>query len=421
MTPQCSIIIPVYGCWHLTRDCLESLRQHLPSHGVEIIVVDNGSLDETPQALPALGERLFGPAFKGVRSATNLGFARGCNLGAKQATGEYLFFLNNDTLALPGFWEPLHEELRQEGGIVGSRLLYPGGERVQHVGVSFTPGPKVCHIFEFFPATHPAVCCKRHVQAVTGAALALPRELFWQLGGFDEGFTNGLEDVDLCLKAGQMGASVRCQPQSTLIHLTSQTPGRFAAETANAQYFFQRWGGAIRPDFHRFAAGEGYTMGLSATLQPVMALPPHKLQTLEEQFGASHDPTLWLEAIHTEPLWRPGYDNLAQWLENRQAWADALPLRTLAARFFPCTATALALAKTATRAHDQALAHYAGQMLQYQRQAQGQRNELVSWARHLSQTLRHLGEEDLARLYDAWMRKPPTEFLVLPNAAGPAS
>lgn len=402
MPPILSVIIPVYGQWAFTRDCLTSLAQHPASVPMEVLVVDNGSTDATPQELPALGQALLGSAFRALRSEENLGFARGCNLGARHARGRFLFFLNNDTLALPGWAEPLVARLEDAGGIVGSRLLYPGAERVQHAGVAFTPGPKVCHAFEHFPAAHPAVQRPRPVQAVTGAALALPRQLFEALGGFDEGFRNGLEDVDLCLRAGLAGQPVICEPASTLIHFTSQTPGRFDAETANAQRFATRWMGRIRPDFHRHLEAAGYTMGLSASLHPVMVLPEARQQEMAQRFGQAADPAQWLAAITAEPLWRPGYERLASWLEGRGAWSDAAGLRLLAAQFFPGQEAFLALARAATRAGDHALARHAGRLLEDERAAARRLPELMAYARHLSQTLAAQGEEDLARLYAAW-------------------
>lgn len=399
-----SIIIPVFGQWHFTRGCLESLRKELPDCPVEIIVVDNGSQDETAQELPILGAALFGTAFRLVRHPTNLGFARGCNSGAAIAQGTFLFFLNNDTVVLPGFADPLIEELRHAGGIVGSRLLYPGGERVQHVGVAFTPGPKVCHVFEHFPSTHPAVNQPRRVQAVTGAALGLPRELFLRLGGFDEGYLNGLEDVDLCLRAQELSEPIRCQPQSTLIHFTSQTPGRFAAETANALRFSARWKEHIHPDFHRHLQAEGYHMKLSPSLHPVMALSSQRQKEMNARFTQATDPTDWLTAITEEPLWQPGYECLAHWLEERGAWQEAAPLRLLAAQFFPGHAQLLALAKTATRAGDTALARYAGQLLEEERTADQHAAQLIRFAQHISATLAAQGETELAALYAQWVQ-----------------
>ncbi|MDI3493106.1 MAG: hypothetical protein PWP17_989, partial [Desulfomicrobiaceae bacterium] len=83
---------------------------------------------------------------------------------------------------------------------------------------------------------------------------------------------------------------------------------------------------------------------------PVMTLSETRRLQMEERFAHTTDPAAWLAAITEEPLWQPGYERLAHWLEARGAWQEALPLRFLAAQFFPGAKQFLALAKTATRA-----------------------------------------------------------------------
>ena len=100
MSLQLSVIIPVWNCWELTRNCLTSLREFTPGNFMQVLVVDNGSSDETPSHLPALGKQLFGQNFVHLRNEQNLGFAKACNQGAALAQAEMLFFLNNDTLLL---------------------------------------------------------------------------------------------------------------------------------------------------------------------------------------------------------------------------------------------------------------------------------------------------------------------------------
>lgn len=97
-----SIIIPVWNLWDMTAACLRSLAMHTREENVEIVVVDNGSTDATTTELEALGRALWGAAFCPVRLTANLGFAGGCNAGAAAATGDLLFFLNNDTTVTPG-------------------------------------------------------------------------------------------------------------------------------------------------------------------------------------------------------------------------------------------------------------------------------------------------------------------------------
>src|SRR5262245_14309042 len=99
-----SVVIPLYNAWRLTRGCLESLYESLRIDGtggapsVEVILVDNGSFDETPRAV----EELRYPNLHYHRMPKNLGFAKASNFGARKAAGDLLLFLNNDTVVLPG-------------------------------------------------------------------------------------------------------------------------------------------------------------------------------------------------------------------------------------------------------------------------------------------------------------------------------
>ena len=239
-TRVCSIIISVCNRGELTRDCVTALAalDGLPDY--ELIVVDNGSTDGTAEFLAQLGGDV-----RSVTNAENLGFAKACNQGAALARGKYLVFLNNDTIPRPGWLNALVMEAEGDAsvGIVGSKLLYPDGT-IQHAGVV-----RDCryllpyHIYKSFAGEHPAVNQRREFQIVTAACLLIRRALFEEVGKFDEGYRNGLEDADLCLKVRERGYQVVYQPRSVVVHLESQTPGRKTHEAANAARFLDRWGG----------------------------------------------------------------------------------------------------------------------------------------------------------------------------------
>jgi GT2 family glycosyltransferase/Flp pilus assembly protein TadD len=235
----CSIIMPVWNRLELTKECLTALSQITDQPEYEVIVVDNGSTDGTKEFLAGLqGDVQI------IRNEQNLGFAKGCNQGAAVAKGAYLVFLNNDMVPQRGWLGALVSEVEahQEVGIVGSKLLYPDGT-VQHAGVV-----RDCqhllpyHIYKSFAGDHPAVNQRREFQIITAACLLIRRSLFEEVGGFDEGYINGFEDADLCLKVRERGHRVVYQPRSVVVHLESQTPGRKAHEDANAARFLERWG-----------------------------------------------------------------------------------------------------------------------------------------------------------------------------------
>ncbi|NJL18715.1 MAG: glycosyltransferase, partial [Nitrospira sp.] len=221
------------------RQCVEALAATTGDVSWELIVVDNHSTDDTASFLSTLGGDV-----QLIHNQENLGFAKACNQAARSSRGKYLVFLNNDTIPQPGWLKALVEEAEDDGsvGVVGSKLLYPDGT-IQHAGVvrscqDFLP----YHIYKSFAGDHPAVNQRREFQIVTAACLLIRRSLFEEVGGFDEGYLNGFEDVDLCLKVKERKHRVVYQPRSVVVHLESQTPGRKTHDATNAARFFDRWG-----------------------------------------------------------------------------------------------------------------------------------------------------------------------------------
>jgi GT2 family glycosyltransferase/Flp pilus assembly protein TadD/predicted O-methyltransferase YrrM len=254
----CSVIIPVWNCCELTRQCVDALATTTDDVSWELIVVDNHSTDNTASFLSTLGGDV-----QIIRNQENLGFAKACNQGARAARGKYLVFLNNDTIPQPGWLSALVSEVdaHQEVGIVGSKLLYPDGT-VQHAGVVRDSQHLLpYHIYNSFAGDHPAVNQRREFQIVTAACMLITRSLFEEVGGFDEGYVNGFEDADLCLNVRERGYLVVYQPRSVVVHLENQTPGRKANEDANAARFLDRWGAQWwAADEHRHFQVDGYKL-----------------------------------------------------------------------------------------------------------------------------------------------------------------
>jgi GT2 family glycosyltransferase/Flp pilus assembly protein TadD len=236
---DCSIIIPVWNKRELTERCLSELAKVTSGTSYEVIVVDNNSTDDTSEFLDQLSGDI-----RIIRNSENLGFAKACNQGARAARGRFLIFLNNDTVPLENWLTALVAEVTShpDVGIVGSKLLYED-DTIQHAGVVFArAGLLPYHLYRHVHRDHPAVNRRRIFQSVTAACMLIRREIFETMGGFDEGFQNGFEDVDLCLKVSDKGWKIVYQPLSVLYHLESQTPGRKAQEQANAIRFLSRWG-----------------------------------------------------------------------------------------------------------------------------------------------------------------------------------
>ena len=235
----CSIVIPVFNRLDLTRQCINSLRACGEETPAEVIVVDNASTDGTARYLRSTSLPL-----RWIQNTTNLSFAMACNQAARFARGEYLVLLNNDTIALPGWLDALVgvAEKHNDVAIVGSKLLFPNGT-VQHAGVITGRLFRIpFHAYYHLDGRHPNVNHQRELRAVTGACMLIRRQVFEELGGLDESFQNGFEDVDICFKARARGYRVIYEPKSVLYHLEGQTPGRDTHQKANARRLQARWG-----------------------------------------------------------------------------------------------------------------------------------------------------------------------------------
>jgi len=225
--PSVSILVPVFNQWPVTKGCLQALWASLPREcTVEVIVSDDASTDETAQGLASLARTE--PRLKVLRSEKNSGFVTSCNRAAAAATGDILLFLNNDTVPLPGWLEPLLGTfaLFPKVGAVGGKLLFPDG-RLQEAGGIIFSDASACHFGRDEPnAVAPLFNHVRQVDYVSGAFLATPRSLFAEFGGFDPDFAPGYyEDTDYCFRLRERGYAVYCQPEAVVVHLEGATAG----------------------------------------------------------------------------------------------------------------------------------------------------------------------------------------------------
>ncbi len=279
--PSCSIVIPVLNRATFTKACLLAIEKSVPVERLpyEVIIVDNGSTDETPRLLAFWSNSRANARV--VSMGHNLGFARACNAGARLARGQHIVLLNNDTLPAPGWLEKMMALAMSEArvGIVGSKLLFPNG-RIQHIGMAFDKNKNPRHIYRGFPADIPPARISREYQAVTGACLLVPRDLYWSVNGMDERYENSFEDVDLCLKVRARGYRVLVCADSVVYHFESISEGRRARDFRNNALFKVQWDHIIEFDADRwyaldnlrdelteFEAHEGYSPGKESLLQ----------------------------------------------------------------------------------------------------------------------------------------------------------
>jgi GT2 family glycosyltransferase/glycosyltransferase involved in cell wall biosynthesis len=247
-SPRLSIVIPVHGKIEYTLACLRSIANHPPTDPFEVIVVDDASPDNTAAVLAeALGLRL-------ICNERNLGFVGSCNAGAGEARGEYLVFLNNDTQVTAGWTEALLRcfELRPDAGIAGSQLVYPDG-RLQEAGAWVFSDASAWNIGRFASRKDPALRYARQVDYVSGASLAISRDLFLSLGGFDARYAPGYyEDTDLAFASRAAGRTVWYVPDSLVIHAEGVSSagivetGMKRFQAINQAKFAEKWEDALR-------------------------------------------------------------------------------------------------------------------------------------------------------------------------------
>jgi len=240
--PIASIIVCNHNKLNFTLNCLYSLNQVKNSTPFEVILVDDQSTDESPIILPKIGN------LKYFYNEKNLGFLKSSNLGAIKARGEYLVFLNNDTIVTDYWLDKLIDFLSQENvGLVGSKLLFPNGTLQEAGSVIFSSGDA----WNYGGGQNPyesKYMVSDEVTYCSGASLAIKKKLFFDLNKFDEQFAPiYYEDTDLAFTVRQQGLRVFFVADSVVYHLRGITQGRgknggvLDLQILNKKKFVMKW------------------------------------------------------------------------------------------------------------------------------------------------------------------------------------
>ena len=240
--PLASVVIPTFNNVDYTIRCLASIHAHLPNVSFEIIVVDDGSSDDTASIVSAI------PNLRFVRNESNCGFLRTANKGALLARGQYVLFLNNDTQVLAGWLDSLIDVFAKvpNAGIAGSKLIYPTG-RLQEAGAALRRDGTVDLIGLDDDPNKPEYNFMREVDHCSGASLLIEKDLFSKLGGFDDRFAPAyFEDCDLSMRVRELGKKVIYQPDSVVVHHLSVTTndatgGKMRQIDINKKKYLDRW------------------------------------------------------------------------------------------------------------------------------------------------------------------------------------
>lgn len=231
-TCEVSTVILTYNTKELIRWCLDKNLPLLRNVDSEVIVVDNGSCDDSSSDIQ---ERY--PEVKLLRTEKNLGFGGGNNLGIQAARGRYVILLNSDAYFHPGALEKAINWLRHapRTGALGVKLIMENGGwqpyarkfptlvdyglMLSGLGQCF-PDSKLFNRsdYKWYKDLSPI-----QVDWITGACMIFPKQVLNQVGGFDERFYLYFEEVDLCKRIQQAGYEIWCIPDAVVTHLVGQT------------------------------------------------------------------------------------------------------------------------------------------------------------------------------------------------------
>lgn len=263
--PLISIVIPSKNQYKVVKRCVESIYKKSTYKNFEIILVDTGSTDKKVATW-------YRNVQKQHRNFTLVNwpeqpfsYSRSCNKGVDAAQGELLVMLNNDTEVITPNWLELMagDAQRKEIGAVGCLLFFPDGYHIQHAGIGIGLGGVAANSFSMMTLTQPMsqtqhlmLNTKHNMTAVTAACLMVRKDLFMQIGGFDEKLRVTYNDVDLCLKLYDAGYQNLYTPYVRLIHhesisvgLPSEIKKRDTTEFQRAKRLFKRrWAKYVQHD-----------------------------------------------------------------------------------------------------------------------------------------------------------------------------
>jgi len=282
-----SIIIVNYNGNEQTKNCLSSLFAHPPTEDFEVILVDNCSIDGSVQDI----QKEF-PSIKIIQMENNYGFGKANNAGVLASTGEYLFFVNNDTVLRNDIVTPLMRYLKNNTliGAVAPMLLNADGT-YQH---SYGYFPSLINELRTKKDTAvnkelPNERLPKKVDWVSFAAVMIPRIAFERIGGFDERYFMYFEDADVCLRLKKAGFDSFYCAESSLIHIggkswSSSNTNKLKKEYRRSQLLFylshRTWYSFIALRFYLlmqygllFLLGKGETRKQARSILSIVIIP----------------------------------------------------------------------------------------------------------------------------------------------------
>lgn len=237
--PSNSIIVPIFNGIHYIQQFIHSLAIALPPN-TELIFVDDGSTEPVLEAIPS---DLAGAKLTKLRNEKNLGYSCAVNRGFAHATGDIVFQLNTDLILRPNSIEAIVDFIDETKnvGIVGSKQVFPTNGLLRHIGMAFGTY-RHRHIYSGFLADHPLACRTRSMQIVSGAAVAMTRQVLEDIGPLNEQYFNTHENFDHCMVAIKKGYENYTCSDSMVYHWVGQSgPSRYSRVLEGDSLFWSKW------------------------------------------------------------------------------------------------------------------------------------------------------------------------------------
>jgi GT2 family glycosyltransferase len=298
MTLTIDVVVPAYNRWDLTSSCLRHLRAQTVAH--RVIVVDNGSTDQTRAAL-----RREWPAVEVVELDSNHPFTRAVNLGVSAGHGECVVLLNNDVELRPDCLERLVTPLEGDPwvGSVAAVMLAPGEERIDSVGVTTDATLAGFARLQGLGVEH-ASDARPLLTGPEGTAAAYRRAAWEQVGGLDESIEAYMEILDLAWRLRGAGWGTACAPGAVGVHLGSATFGPGSALQRRLAgysrgYLLRRYGVLVSRAAPRTLLTEALVVSADALLSHDLAALRGRLAGWRAARGAGRRPWPPPEAIDT--------------------------------------------------------------------------------------------------------------------------
>jgi GT2 family glycosyltransferase len=265
-----SIVIVSWNVAGLLEQCIESIIKHSTGIPLEIIVVDNASDDRTREML-----REQFPAVKVIANEKNEGFARANNQALKRIAGRFVLILNPDTILVDRSLDRMIQfmDSHPEVGMAGPCVAYPNGE-IQKTCARLIPNlagvlfHDIFHLWKlpfvgkrfaqrvYYPYDYSIT---QEVDAISGAAMMVRREIVETVGGFGESFIHYGEDLDWCFRIKRAGWQIHYVSDASVVHFSSQSSRQVPVRTAvngvlSMQEYFSRCFGPAHGGLYRFLA-----------------------------------------------------------------------------------------------------------------------------------------------------------------------